>query len=710
MEQEPKDSKKQPLTLQQHCFLYLLAHLEAVPPATLALLPRKMRHELLLMLPPADILKLEQTRVVEGINMAEFWEVVGERYRESEHHLHYYMFAHRHLMPVPNRVWSIVLNRRQLFAHSWKEWFVTVVCSLLVHFIPLTISEYLDRRANMLSPGIHHNCIILLQFLFCTEFHSQFFIKKYKCLPIIQDSHNLSPNRFSPFLDRSLHEHAASNLLNFVMKECQLYPKSLSFDCNGFAQSSMWKEMNRQDSHQLKETFRQFLQKVDEVDITAKEEVKADVTANNVCRHIHWIIETILSVDNPALRTLNLLLSDQPRGSLSLSNVLEDISPLFVKQQQVLKDTAALTIPYQGLKKLKISGFSGTPSCVEQLVQVAHSQKCLESIHYSSASERSCNLVLHPDIELLCSLFRHDTIRNVHLENLKLEPHFVQEIIQAFLLSPSAQKMIMKDVVHHFPLVHSLFAAQPIGELPSLPKSLHLVSVHISSTFCPWLTTLPPLTLDTLELSCLTYTDDNPTSNILGSLCQNSGLHIESVELKDLSQCSKHSLTTILHNPTLQTLKVADNLNFDVPIYSKPAADLLDALTDGLTKQASIGTLRYISINETSFVSMESNAQHFFDALFQLPQLPELTVDFNGSYFQPDHLRWLYRAWQENTGCTVRLKKLNFRFCLVQRSGEGFPQSLMTSLRQIAVESDTAIEEELLIMPGGSIITVWPDM
>ena len=65
----------QPLSLQQHCFLYLLAHLEEIPPASLALLPRRMRHELLLILPTADILLLEHTGVVDGINMDKVWEV-----------------------------------------------------------------------------------------------------------------------------------------------------------------------------------------------------------------------------------------------------------------------------------------------------------------------------------------------------------------------------------------------------------------------------------------------------------------------------------------------------------------------------------------------------------------------------------------------------------------------------------------------------------
>jgi len=212
-----------------------------------------------------------------------------------------------------------------------------------------------------------------------------------------------------------------------------------------------------------------------------------------------------------------------------------------------------------------------------------------------------------------------------------------------------------------------------------------------------------------LELSRLKYADGDCTSNILDRLCQKLGFHIETFELEDLSQCSKEGLTTILHNPTLHTLKLGDNIHYNVPMYSKPSADLLDALTDGLKNQARIGMLRYLSVNNTSFVSMEANAQHFFDALFQLPQVPELTVDFNGSYFQPDHLRWLYKAWQENTECTVRLKKLNFRFGLVQRSGEGFPQSLMTNLCQIAVESDVVIEEELLIMNDRTIISVWPD-
>ena len=69
------------LSLQQASKLYVISNLEEFPPDVLAQLPLRFRRDLLLMLPPADIFQLEQTSVVDGIDMEnEIWKEVYERY------------------------------------------------------------------------------------------------------------------------------------------------------------------------------------------------------------------------------------------------------------------------------------------------------------------------------------------------------------------------------------------------------------------------------------------------------------------------------------------------------------------------------------------------------------------------------------------------------------------------------------------------------
>ena len=83
MGQKPEVSNttlQQPLSLQQASILCVISNLENFPPDMLALLPLKFRRDLL-MLPPADVFQLEQTSVIDGIDMKnEIWKEVYEHY------------------------------------------------------------------------------------------------------------------------------------------------------------------------------------------------------------------------------------------------------------------------------------------------------------------------------------------------------------------------------------------------------------------------------------------------------------------------------------------------------------------------------------------------------------------------------------------------------------------------------------------------------
>jgi len=135
---------RQPLDLQQHCFLCLLAHLEEFPPATLALLPQRMRQELLLMLPAADILQLEQTDVVEGVDMDEVWEVVCQRYQLSLPFLSLVQpKSQLYDVPVGSVCWRI--QKPHNCSLSLKEYFLVIVCSLLFHVEPVDVLVYVSE-------------------------------------------------------------------------------------------------------------------------------------------------------------------------------------------------------------------------------------------------------------------------------------------------------------------------------------------------------------------------------------------------------------------------------------------------------------------------------------------------------------------------------------------------------------------------------------
>ena len=66
------------LSLQEHCLLYLITHVEDYSPQTLALLPRHLRRALLSSVAPLHLYQLDQTEVASGIDAEAIWRDVNK--------------------------------------------------------------------------------------------------------------------------------------------------------------------------------------------------------------------------------------------------------------------------------------------------------------------------------------------------------------------------------------------------------------------------------------------------------------------------------------------------------------------------------------------------------------------------------------------------------------------------------------------------------
>ena len=65
-----------PAPLQLQCLLYLVGHLDELTSTSISLLPRHIRHELLLLLPAVDVCQLEGTPVTADILMDDVWQTL----------------------------------------------------------------------------------------------------------------------------------------------------------------------------------------------------------------------------------------------------------------------------------------------------------------------------------------------------------------------------------------------------------------------------------------------------------------------------------------------------------------------------------------------------------------------------------------------------------------------------------------------------------
>ena len=104
-------SERGPLSLQEHCFLHIICHLEQYSPSQLALLPLHWRRFLLNCIAPFHLYRLEKTSVADGIDTDAIWaEISG----------------------LTDSVWGSyrVLDSVE---DSWRDCFISYICHLLLN-------------------------------------------------------------------------------------------------------------------------------------------------------------------------------------------------------------------------------------------------------------------------------------------------------------------------------------------------------------------------------------------------------------------------------------------------------------------------------------------------------------------------------------------------------------------------------------------------
>ena len=111
-----------PASLQTQCLLYIIGHLREIPASMLSLLPRSIRHKLLLHLPAVDVCQLNDTLVTSGIEMDEVWEKL---YNER--------------LPVDNDEMGLDKTPKAMLDNagiecSWKDVYLDAVFTIIAEF------------------------------------------------------------------------------------------------------------------------------------------------------------------------------------------------------------------------------------------------------------------------------------------------------------------------------------------------------------------------------------------------------------------------------------------------------------------------------------------------------------------------------------------------------------------------------------------------
>ncbi len=657
-------SSVKPLSLQHLTFVHLATHLDHYPPDTIALLPCRLRRELLTLLPPVDLLQLEQTSVCEGVNTNEVWKHICQRQDFSSLRPAAFggVLPTRYISTLTSNARASAVNKDTSLSVGWRTFFVTVACNLLLCAQQIPLVQFFEHSHDGQLKKQHSIYFLLLQYLFCNQFRfSKRYVKERGSLYMFVYGQKVQPPRFAQYTSVNEVCITPTELVMFLTDTCCVYPTSLIVDCDLCNVVQFCEAPNGEKILQL------FLSRVQHLCFTSQ------IMSSTSSLTVTHLLSSIFSSPSPQLVSLSVCLEDEQqerycpvnrrdnKGNSFLRPILgvirpffadfrEDSSPEFSPTLSAGMSGTSVGHPYMGLKRLKMSNSHRHPvassSCAKYFFEIAQAQQQLEELEITgwwTWSEKQTSSV---SLGLVCSLFFYSHLSTVELRQLDLPACMVQSLVEAFLRSPSAhrQEFTLYSVWMYGDCkanVTSILNCPWLSEVPAVfgQKFLNFRSMYIPNSFIEWLVTLECIRVNALVLCDIQYDRDMYPGGIVGALGAHKDCQIQRLHLSTHTQyCPSEGLDLLMQNPVLKELTLTG-----------PKNQLFDRLLTGLRHQNTMSNLRKISIRQTSFVTMETCVfEHLATAIVSLPQLANLTLEITDCQLLPEQIISLGRVWRES--------------------------------------------------------------
>ena len=522
---------QQPLSLQQASILCVVSNLESFPPDILALLPLKFRHDLLLLLPPADVFQLEQTSVVNGIDMEnEIWKEVYERYDYEvarTAHIDPDEPRYSHGMQLPKAVESrkrIVSSSAPL---SWKASFLSCIFTFLLHMRPFQVNTgYENLRQIYSSSAGERNYIVFLQLLFCTQF---FTLKQISSqgLPLHEFGTILQLSRYYQFFT-TIEPLQIPHWIHFLLVKCHLEaPCLITVDEQYFS----WDETNMANESHNAVIFQNFFRRVKNVKLHLYYQYLPEgIPRPQIDATIHkvlWLFDRISSCHQSGITQLESVGIDECvvpfqegciryRGSDNhmLRSVLEK---LFSHPVLSLQGVPTIVHQFHTLKHVHITGFAQIEMSTICSLLVLLQNKALETIFLSGQHIVGDEIQQAHLQQTLWSTFSSpisSTCTSITLNKIsKLPLSLLLWLVQKFLYSPSngPQTLTLTDCEIDYSIDpdENNLKCTPASSCLALPhKSLHISQLNVKPALIKALSSLPSVVLDNLQLDFSSYWND----------------------------------------------------------------------------------------------------------------------------------------------------------------------------------------------------------
>lgn len=634
------------------CFFKLVNELEHFPPdAIFAQLPLMMRRMLLLKLPAVDVMKLESTSVVRGINMNAVWEKLSNQRLRHPLMLSDYPFDDSCLH----------------YKGSWKEHYLAIVTSILLNLYR-TKHELYSHSAN----GMFN-----LLFCYC-NFHIP--PQPIPCLPH-PEYLILLPDRYVELQDTL---ETPTNFALFLMEECRYWPQLVYISCSLFFYSSFW---NERDVLKVSSTLREFLSDTRQIVFSTDDKVMnywdPDDDQNwhdKGSFHLvaRYVMEVILSSSTAQLESL---LTSKDCSVVMASNIIGTVCDLLCEldhetrsqflpfHSSIPKKNLLKNLPYKHLKKISLSS---DPSDSPEHLLDDNSARCLASAIETQSSLESVQLSAWPCnkhfmdvnwydneqeftrlLSVLASLFEQPQFSSLELEVTSVSFFSLQEILHAFFTAMSPRHQVLKlcsvAIFQKNNVILDAFAIP--GSNKMLNKSLHLSDMELTPLQEKVIFSCPLLQLDMLALTNLTsLLPSKSLGNTAIPLHVNDNSNLKTLVLKNtVFQClsPQSIISLLLRSPNLTHLEV-EQCDID-------PGGLVTSLCHEVSNHSDLCVLKLVR-NKLGRQS-EHDFQQLCNAIFSLPDITKLSLDVSANDLTVQHFTILLDAWRQSC-CGRKLREL----------------------------------------------------
>ena len=580
------DGLRNPLNLQEQCLIYIISHLEHIPPAQLALLPPHFTKTLVSRLPLLDLLRLDNSAFATTIDFQEFWSsVCAINLPQNSTEVFY----------LESRKW---LEAFGIQRYS-REFFLAFIsnCALFPWYMPL------GNALNLLLVRTSTNLAVSSLLQLCSGDNVQL-SKELLFMHVGRDIGLSLPERYLSFI---LQWEAPTTLADVLLKVVNFRPRLI------------WVPQGVDSEHlnsMLKWSgIREFLSCVEAFHLSLSDP-----------RMIYgrYLAETIILCSS-SLHILHVV-GSQARLDRFFSGFK------VCRSQNAMLQSIEITSE-------KADGRQDEETRESALINLAslirHNLSTLTSISLSYQcfpSTKACQSLG----QSLSAVTSQPTIKEVSLHQLSLFPQNLVELIHSFLETPSShqQKMLLSElclVQHQMDLHPPEYEEWPC-EGCKLLKSLTIISTRLSVEIISWLLQYGHVHFKELHL-------DNVESDSLSLLYTSPNFQCEHLVLE--SCVFGNPLTGfryLLSNTSLKSLEISELIH----------SDFLEDITCGLKNQSGIGTLEELNlISCTMGGKGDRKIRAFFAALFDLPQLEKFTLMLQYPKLQLSDLHSMVHCWKK---------------------------------------------------------------